>query len=529
MVITPNSKIILIKSPLKLDNYNQITFGDATAQYNYFHGLTHLEYDNCTYQRKDDVIRYATDSNLTYEDLLQYNYCMYQNTSYDSKWFYAFITDCKYVNDGITEIRVETDVFQTWQFDLVYMNSFIEREHVSDDTIGLHTIPEGLETGEYVVNNKIDKHSLQYIGFLVGATIDLSDNTFPNIAGGNYNKVYSGIKYFYYGTSSDLNAKLKAVADAGKSDAITCLFAVPTTLISTTDNVVNNSNSVTEQDWAYAVFGGEPDVTPTKPTTLNGYTPKNNKLKTYPYMFLNVSNNSGGDTIYHYELFSGNNTDFKLYSALTPGMSIRLVPKNYNGVALNNQEGINLGKFPICNWNTDVYTNWLTQNGVNIGLSVASNVVTIAGGVGLALTGAGGLAGGGAIVSGSMGIAQTLGEVYQHSLIPPQSEGNINSGDVNFANGNLTFTLYQKSIKYEYAKIIDDFFTMYGYKVNRLATPNIHKRSNWDYIKTIDVNIEGNVPEKDLDKIRKLFNDGCTFWHTTSNYLDYSQTNSILT
>ena len=69
MVITPNSKIILIKSPLKLDNYNQITFGNATAQYNYFHGLTHLEYDNCTYQRKDDVIRYATDSNLTYEDL----------------------------------------------------------------------------------------------------------------------------------------------------------------------------------------------------------------------------------------------------------------------------------------------------------------------------------------------------------------------------------------------------------------------------------------------------------------------------
>ena len=69
---------------------------------------------------------------------------------------------------------------------------------------------------------------------------------------------------------------------------------------------------------------------------------------------------------------------------------------------------------------------------------------------------------------------------------------------------------------------------MYGYKVNRLATPNIHKRSNWDYIKTIQVNIEGNVPEKDLDSIRSLFNNGCTFWHTTTHYLDYSQTNSIL-
>lgn len=35
------------------------------------------------------------------------------------------------------------------------------------------------------------------------------------------------------------------------------------------------------------------------------------------------------------------------------------------------------GKFPICNWDTDVYTNWLTQNGVNIGLSVAGSALSI--------------------------------------------------------------------------------------------------------------------------------------------------------
>ena len=111
MIVVPDSDIILIKSPLKLDNYNQITFGDATAQYNYFHGLTHLEYDDCTYQRKDGVIRYATGDNLRFEDLLQYNYCMYKNDSYKDKWFYAFITDIKYINDGMTEITIETDTY----------------------------------------------------------------------------------------------------------------------------------------------------------------------------------------------------------------------------------------------------------------------------------------------------------------------------------------------------------------------------------------------------------------------------------
>ena len=60
------------------------------------------------------------------------------------------------------------------------------------------------------------------------------------------------------------------------------------------------------------------------------------------------------------------------------------------------------------------------------------------------------------------------------------------------------------------------------------ATPNIHKRLNWDYMKTIDVNIEGNVPENDLEKIRSLFNNGCTFWHNTNTFLDYEYANTIL-
>ena len=70
MIVVPDSDIILIKSPLKLDNYNQITFNNATSQYNYFIGLPNLEYDGCTYQRKDGVIRYATGDNLRFEDLL---------------------------------------------------------------------------------------------------------------------------------------------------------------------------------------------------------------------------------------------------------------------------------------------------------------------------------------------------------------------------------------------------------------------------------------------------------------------------
>ena len=84
MVITPDSKVKLIKNPLKLDSNNEITFSSATAQYNYFNSLPKLEFDNLTYIRKDNILKIETDDNLTFEDLLGYNFCMYQNTHFDN-------------------------------------------------------------------------------------------------------------------------------------------------------------------------------------------------------------------------------------------------------------------------------------------------------------------------------------------------------------------------------------------------------------------------------------------------------------
>ena len=204
MVITPNSKVKLIKNPLKLDSNNEITFTNATYQYNYFTSLAKLEFDNLTYVRKDGVLRVPTDETgvgTTYEKLLQYNFCMYQNTAFGNKWFYAFITDIIWINPSLTEIKLETAYFQTWQFDLVYADSFIEREHVNDDTIGKNTIPEGLETGEYIVQNFTLASDVGY-NFLTTNyyVIALSDWPFATAipAGQTYNGVFSGFRYLVF-------------------------------------------------------------------------------------------------------------------------------------------------------------------------------------------------------------------------------------------------------------------------------------------------------------------------------------------
>lgn len=539
MIVVPDSDIILIKSPLKLDNYNQITFSNATAQYNYFMGLPHLEYDGCTYVRKDGVIRYNTDKedNINaprFEDLLQYNYCMYKNDSYKDKWFYAFITDIKYINDGMSEVTIETDVFGTWQFNINYMNSFIEREHVSDDTIGLHTIPEGLETGEFT--NHDDKTK-----FGIGschAVVCVSEDPFRQDANYPYNVVNSipsGLHYFVVGDFTSVNF-IGWLTDwaSKKSDLslIQSIFMVP-------DSMTGYDES-NHSYWSYALNEGGSsyapyhklstkitgsfnlgDTTIAKPyNNIDGYVPRNNKLFVYPYNFMMVDNHGGVSEEFRYEDFTTDNCVFTTKGDITPGCSIRTIPRNYKHIDYNYSEGINALKLPIGSWEGDVYTNWLTQNSVNIGVNVATSSAGIISGVATKNISSG--------VSGILGIASTLGSVYEHSRIPNQVYGNQNSGDVTFSDGESTFTMYKRTIKYEYAKIIDDYFTMYGYKVNRVATPNIHKRANWDFIKCIDVNLEGNIPEKDLDKIRSLFNNGCTFWHNTSTFLNYSASNGII-
>lgn len=162
MAVTPQTNVKLLQVPIDLDNKNQITFSNSTDQFNYFNNLPKLEASNFSFQRKDNIIRWPGHV----DNLMYYNYCMYQNENYGTKWFYAFITDMRYVNDNMTEITIATDVFQTWQFNLNYKRMFVEREHVNDDAIGLHTVPETLETGDYIIDEIIrfsDFDEMKYI------------------------------------------------------------------------------------------------------------------------------------------------------------------------------------------------------------------------------------------------------------------------------------------------------------------------------------------------------------------------------
>lgn len=544
------SKIYVCNVPIEKDLAHTLYFGSASDQINYFIGKSIRHIDNASYVRKDKNIRFpaALDTLLAGGA----NYVVYQNPAYNNRWFYAFITSMDYYSPEMTDIKIETDPLQTWREEIEILPSFVEREHVTDDTPGLNTVPEGLETGEYISNKKTTS---EYSGFNDISVVIAATETpgGAKLGGQMVHRSYSGLGFYAFPLQqqivesmpdyiSALNSTIGQYSENGKAEAIIAIFLAPSRLCP-----VDEDHRVIAPEWEVdryyinANMGSDDKNIEFSTGTIDGYTPTNKKLLTYPYRYLLCDNNAGTSVIYKYEDFyvtkSENNQTVKeikepvfvIEGVLTPGCSIRMTPWIYKGENRNVVEGINMGKFPICSWASDVFTNWLTQNGTNIGLQIGTGALQVIGGIiaTVATAGAGAAVGGGMIASGVSSIAGTLANVHQQSFTPDQASGNVNSGDVVTAASENDFHFYDMTIKKEYAEIIDGFFNMYGYKVAKLKTPNkAHRQAYW-YTKLIDPNIVGKIPQDDLIKIKEAYTRGITFWRSTATVRDYSQTNDI--
>lgn len=529
----PITKVYLLSVPLENDYKNTLYFANASAQQTYFQSkiVASYNYNNFTYQRKDHIIRIPT----IYDNIYHCNYVMYQNSNYSNKWFYAFITKMEYINDGRTDIHIETDVMQTWLFDYTVKPSFVEREHTNNDTIGSNTVPENLEMGSYISCKLQPTHGFSLSStdccFVIAVSelvLGLSYATFQSV-------IPMGLYYIGCTTQGGIRDFIKAYDEAGKGEAINSVFVAPKSFFGNWRSITYNNDTFDGLFSLTMQYETEHTVEVSTVNYLgNDYVPRNKKLLTYPFTFLQVSNNNGSIVNYNWENFNLlevanlNKIQFKVIGTITPGCSYRSYPLNYNNILEDYDDGINLGKLPIGSWTSDVYTNWLTQNGVNIGLNVISSGAQIVAGAGMVATGAGAVAGAGMIGSGAMSIGQTLSQVYQHSLIPDQVGGNSNCGDVNYQFELTGLHFKRMSIKNEYCNIIDDYFDMFGYKTNLVKTPNTNHRARWWYTKTIDVNIDGNIDNNDLQKIKNCYNNGITFWRNPSEIQNYALSNPII-
>lgn len=521
--------------PLDTRYEHTLDFPDKTTQNAYFSSLAKYgPFNDYTYLRKESVIRVNIGA-----EALENAGVNYLFTRNDNKTRYYFITNKVYKADDITELHIDLDVMQTYQFDWTIPPCFVERQHVSDDVPGRYMMDEALELGEYV-NNSVENFDVGALAIVVQSSVTLQNPIGDPVRGGIIDNVYSGLA-LYTRTLNEtgslvLDGVISSLETQGKADGIASMWVYPKEMISA--------------DW-----GNEDDETMLlvkgishkghqahNQRTLDGYTPKNKKLLTYPYNFLYVHNNMGECAHYHYERFGTVFPDgpyFRVYGNIGADGTVRMAPMDYNGVAVNNEEGISLTGYPTCAWTQDAYKIWLAQNANSQALSIQSGNIAVA--VGAAQVAFGGVQaaiplgdGGGEMIShgiqqaysGYQQVAGVLAARKDAQVQPPQAKG-AQSSSCNITMGTQTFQFLYKSIRAENAQAIDSYFSMYGYKINRVTEPQYKNRSNWNYIRTIGCIVKGNIDANDRYRIASIFDKGVTFWHVPSKMYQYTETNGV--
>ena len=528
MAVAPNSTVRVLRNvPIDQNYRNTLYFSSTDAQYNYFSAQTKYTFSEMTYQRRESSIYVQVSPDA----LFDCNYIMYQNTNYNTRWFYAFITAINYVNDNTAEIVFQMDVIQSWWGNWELEQCFVERQHTTTDNIGDNLLAEGFALGDYQMNDV--QGSVVFTNQALKITIASTfDENFESAQGNVVGSTYSALHFtqFNLNQETEVNEFIQQATEKQLSDGIVSIFISP---------IITNASGT--EPFKYT-FNTDKDYSP-----FGSYTPKNNKLYTSPYNLLYVYTDDGSCANYAYEYFSSpTGVTFDIYVGYSTSPDAVMTPTNYKGAEVNLNEKISLGGFPQCAYNIDSFKAWLAQNatgyelknqqtitsGIIGGLSnvfgIVGSIATAVGskgqqGIGSALQGATGLA---STISNTMfSLAQNQNTMDIQERMPNAARGS-STGGATFTNGLKNFYMCNMRIREEYARNIDSFWTMYGYPIRRVQTPNIHARPQFTYVKTQGCFVRGYMPASDIQRIESIFDNGITFWVNAANVGNYSVDNS---
>jgi hypothetical protein len=570
--IVPNSEVYLLKDIKITPTYTDtIFFANKTAQTAYFTNASKrvATLTNVAYQRHSrGWLKVGLSAGL----VSQANYMMFKNTAFENKWFYAFITDWEYVNNSTTLISYMIDDIQTYFFDCTLGDCFVEREHAMNDTIGANRIPEPVGSNRVMMNQRWACSDMANYSVVVQASSTNRGEHFEAdyFHQGQFNGLDIWVDDCNDGTDAGvIGAVLEDMVgdgsyseDATSQQQVVSIIQFPTKF--TTDGM--RPYSVTEG------FSGTR-------TNLSGYVPRNKKLLTSPFKQLWLTNGIGGSATLDYDDFSNPaSIQFQVMGTFNGQGQIICLPLNYKGVTHNYDFKIVISEFPQCGYTLDSYRAWLAGGGdikqkVNVikgvadGLfgttslvantgqaytneynrnyaerlndateagrknpeqlatSYADKKTTIGGALGSIMSGA---------VSAVGNIAGSAVNTYTdykmtefESHAQPNIPVGMTAGNVLVGARELNFRCYDVDINAIDAQIIDEFFDKFGYQTNRLKVPNISGRKAWNYVKTRECELVGNIPASIKNNIITIFNSGITFWKNGDTIGDYSQDNTL--
>lgn len=506
------------------------------------------------------------------ENIRKCNYGYYTNTYNGiSKRYYFWILKADYLAKETTKIEIAYDLFQTWLFEITFEQCFIERAHIPKelDTINYITMDEDFEIGQYITqSNKFVEELQTKVSFIIA----VAEN-----GGQLQGSLYSGLSYYYFDhdSVSDINNFISNLNDNGKIDSLAYIFSYPWYHKYKPSNGSEISLNFDREK-----------ITFVPKFLLDDYKPHNKKLLQYPYRCYTVENSRGEHIVLRPELFNYNQENgikFFLDGNLIANPVFALTTLEYNGDIDSYANSITEQSFGLCSWINDNYSNWYAQhiNSISNAYQVADSTLKVnkqiasnnynnnnnllannmisnamgvtANGLGNAMIGNFSGAIGGAITGGvntylnydslsknnsnaltnttlllntnyQNAINSLMSQVKDVSVLPNTIRGDTSGTGLDIDRGTCTFNIKERTIQNAYAQRIDKYFDMFGYKINKLDYPDnfFNTRNNWNYVKTTNCLIRGNIPREEVEALENIFNEGITLWHNYETIYKYN-------
>lgn len=488
------------------------------------------------------------------------NYMRFQNTDFSNKWFYAFVTKVEYVNNNNSRLYYELDVLTTYYYNWSFRSCFVERMHSTTDNIGDNIVEEPVKFGEPAAFARQEQYYNQFYAVItVSDFITISGVRKAIVASYGYTDAnhdfhtisINGCTCNIYDLTtevglSDFQVALNVIAES--QTEIVNIFLFPKSFFSMT--------GVSPTTGRQNVEATASTVSVARPTTLNGYTPRNKKLFTYPYCYLCVDNGKITNN-YRYEYFNHvtgwADFSFVIKGVPLPTPNVFIAPLNYKNKMAGSyepwgyvlDEKLDFPPLPQVAYPIDSYAAWLAQTessrqnkimtgaaaGVGTGLAAGAK---LGGAIGAAGGPIGSVAGGaiGAALGGVLGAvgAKIANDMAITEAADMKNKASGAASDCTALVDSHWGVIFKKmTINAADAAIIDSFFDMFGYAQNKIMLPNVRSRDHWNYIKTngCSVSWTAGIPADHIVKIKAIHDAGITYWKNHSEIGNYALTNGI--
>lgn len=466
------------------------------------------------------TIRLPLNNDL--EVLRKCGYMTFQNSG-DIK-YYAFIDEVNYINAGNVEIKYTIDDFQTYLTD--YLNNwtdecFVEQEHINrseDIASELDGTTQTIKPCDLVWNeNNYYKYripDLDYISLCILYDAELVTKfEEAGFVTGVMNIGKSPLTYVYYNGKMNMEVIKKITEILSEAERYKFVSDCVVSCYKPSAGVISDDMATTVNLY---------------PKNIGSYYFKNAILATFPYNQI-ILKSSTGESINIKQKECKKTTADRLIITLNHGPFL-----NKNATVFSEPLKISQSSgypssnktitFPVAATvpvQKDQLLTFLSTNAATTAASIATSLGTAVGGLLLFGSGVGAGIAIPMIVGGTAGFAGSMlsmGNKLENMVEPT---GRFSS-DIYSLYGHVHgFEVITYTPSLQETKMIDDYFSMYGYVTNKVKIPNIKNRNNFNFVKCHDISNFRGVPPRAKTAMTNAFSKGVFIWHNLGQIGNY--------